>query len=81
MKSILNTKESPLEYYESLYCNFITIAIVPDISKAFDKVWQRSFLPKLSRCVISEVVYAVIIFFPSGRFMDIVVNGQFSDAH
>lgn len=37
MKSILNTKESSLEYYESLYCNFITIANCPRYLKG---IWQ-----------------------------------------
>ena len=55
--------------------------IALDISKAFDKVWHKGLLLKLSRYGISGKVLAVIKSFLSGRSLRVVVNGQSSDAH
>ena len=55
--------------------------IALDISKAFDKVWHKGLLLKLSSYGISGKVLAVIKSFLSGRSLRVVVNGQSSHAH
>ena len=52
-----------------------------DISKAFDKVWHKGLLLKLSSYGISGRLLAVIGSFLSGRSLRVVINGQSSQAH
>ena len=52
-----------------------------DISKAFDKVWHKGLLTKLSSYGISGKVLSVIKSFLSGRSLQVVINGQSSQAH
>ena len=56
-------------------------AIALDISKAFDKVWHRGLLHKISSYGISGRIFSVIKSFLSGRTMKVVVNGQTSGEH
>ena len=56
-------------------------AIALDISKAFDKVWHKGLLQKLSSYGISGKVLATIKSFLSNRSMRVVINGQCSPDH
>ena len=56
-------------------------AIALDISKAFDKVWHKGLLHKISSYGISGRVFSVIKSFLTGRSMKVVVNGQSSGEH
>ena len=57
-----------------------TRLIALDISKAFDKVWHKGLLHKLSSYICGNM-HAVIKSFLSGRSLKVVINGQSSDAH
>ena len=56
-----------------------TVAL--DISKAFDRVWHKDLLHKLSSYGISSDVLGIIKSFLSARSLRVVVNGQTSEAH
>ena len=58
-----------------------TRVIALDISKAFDKVWHKGLLHKLSSYGICGNIYAIIKSFLSGRSLKVVVNGQSSESH
>ena len=58
-----------------------TRLIALDISKAFDKVWHKGLLHKLSSYGICGNIHAIIKSFLSGRSLKVVVNGQSSEAH
>ena len=58
-----------------------TRVVALDISKAFDKVWHKGLLHKLSSYGIGGNLYAVIKSFLSGRSLKVVINGQSSEAH
>ena len=58
-----------------------TRVIALDISKAFDKVWHKGLLHKLSSYGICGNLHAVIKSFLSGRSLKVVINGQSSEAH
>ena len=60
---------------------FMTRAVALDISKAFDKVWHRGLLLKLSKNGISGKVLGIIESFLSNRSLNVVINGQKSKAH
>ena len=49
-----------------------------DISKAFDKVWQRGLLYKLKYMGISGELYKLIENYLSGRYQRVILNGQTS---
>ena len=66
---------------EALDEGFMTRAVALDISKAFDKVWHRGLLLKLSRNGISGNVLGIIESFLSNRSLNVVINGQKSKAH
>lgn len=55
-----------------------TIAL--DVLKAFDKVWHRRLIHKLSDYVIKGSVFSIIKSFLRGRSLNVIVNGQFLDA-
>ena len=52
-----------------------------DISKAFDKVWHKGLIHKLSSYGISGNIMSAIKSFLSGRSLRVVVNGQSSQSH
>ena len=58
-----------------------TRTVALDISKAFDRVWHKGLLHKLSSYGISGDVLAIIKSFLSDRSLRVVVNGQTSEAH
>ena len=60
---------------------FMTRAVALDISKAFDKVWHKGLILKLSRNGISGNVLGIIESFLSNRSLNVVINGQTSKAH
>ena len=66
---------------EALDDGFMTRAVALDISKAFDKVWHRGLLLKLSKNGISGNVLGIIESFLSNRSLNVVINGQKSKAH
>ena len=53
-------------------------AIALDISKAFDKVWHKGLLLKLSSYGVSGRILGIIKSFLSGRSLRVVINGQSS---
>ena len=53
-------------------------AIALDISKAFDKVWHKGLLLKLSSYGVSGHILGIIKSFLSGRSLRVVINGQSS---
>ena len=66
---------------EALDSTYDARAIALDISKAFDQVWHKGLLHKLSSYGISGRVHSIIKSFLSGRSMKVVVNGQSSKVH
>ena len=64
---------------KALDSTFDARAIALDISKAFDQVWHKGLLYKLSSYGISGRVYSIIKSFLTGRKMKVVVNGQSSE--
>ena len=58
-----------------------TRTVALDISKAFDRVWHKGLLHKLSSYGISGDVLGIIESFLSDRSLRVVVNGQTSEAH
>ena len=66
---------------EALDEGFMTRVVALDISKAFDKVWHRGLILKLSRNGISGNVLGIIESFLSNRSLNVVINGQKSKAH
>ena len=66
---------------EALDRGFDTRVIALDISKAFDKVWHKGLLHKISSYGISGKVFAIIRSFLSDRSLRVVINGQSSDAY
>ena len=66
---------------ESLDGGFISRAIALDISKAFDRVWHKGLLHKISSYGIAGNVFSIIKSFLSDRFIRVVIDGQKSEAH
>ena len=66
---------------ESLDRGFLSRAIALDISKAFDRVWHKGLLHKISSYGIAGNVFSIIKSFLSDRFIRVVVDGQKSEAH
>jgi len=64
---------------EALDSSFEGRVIALDISKAFDQVWHRGLLRKLTSYGISGRLYSTLRSFLLGRKMRVVVNGQKSD--
>ena len=64
---------------KALDSTFDARAIALDISKAFDQVWHKGLLHKLTSYGISGRVYSLIKSFLTGRKMKVVVNGQSSE--
>ena len=61
---------------EALDSSFDGRVIALDISKAFDQVWHRGLLCKLTGYGISGKLYSTLKSFLLGRKMRVVVNGQ-----
>ena len=61
---------------QALNKGFGARAIALDISKAFDKVWHKGLLLKLSSYGISGKVHATIKSFLSNRSLRVVIKGQ-----
>ena len=59
--------------------NFKLRAVFCDISKAFDRVWHRGLLHKLSGIGCSDRVIKWFLSYLSGRRQRVVLNGQASD--
>ena len=66
---------------QALDNGFESRAIALDISKAFDKVWHKGLLLKLASYGISGTVLSTIKSFLSNRSLNVVINGQKSQAH
>ena len=66
---------------EALDSTYDARTIALDISKAFDQVWHKGLLHKLSSYGISGRIYSIIKSFRSSRSMKVVVNGQSSKVH
>lgn len=64
-----------LSFSETLDNKFILREVVLDISKVFDKVWQRWLLHKLTSYGISRRDFLIIKSFLLGRFMKFLING------
>ena len=64
---------------EALNSSFEGRVIALDISKAFDQVWHRGILCKLTGYGISGKLYSTLKSFLLRRKMRFVVNGQKSD--
>ena len=56
-----------------------TGAVALDTSKAFDRVWHASVLPKLDSYAISGKIFVLLISsFPSNRHLWMALNGKSS---
>ena len=55
-----------------------TRAVVLDISKAFDRVWQAGLFHKLKSCGISGQIFGLISCFLSNRQLRVVLDGKSS---
>ena len=66
--------------FSSFDCNPTpeTRAVFLDISKAFDKVWQKGLLLKLESMGISGDLFNLMESFLSERFQRVLLNGQSS---
>ena len=56
-----------------------TVAL--DISKAFDRVWHASLLPKLKSCRISCQVFGLISSFLGNKQLQVVLDGKSSQEY
>ena len=65
----------------ALDSNLEARVIILDNSKAFDKVWHKGLLHKITNYGIKGRVYSVLKSFLTGRSMKVVVNGQSSDIY
>ena len=61
---------------KALDSTFEARAIALDISKAFEQVWHKGLLCKLSSYGISGRVHSIIKSFLTGRKLKVIVNGQ-----
>ena len=66
------------EIYQSFDDNLEFRAVFLDISKAFDKVWQKGLMFKLKQNGISDKILNIITDFLSFRKQRVVLNGQAS---
>ena len=58
-----------------------TLAMVLDISKAFDRVWHAGILHKLKVCGISGQIFGLISSFLSNRRLLVVLDGKSSQEY
>ena len=65
----------------ALDSNLDARVITLDISNAFDKVWHKGLLHKITSYGIKGRVYSVLKSFITGRSMKVVVNGQSSNVY
>ena len=68
------------EIFEAIDCNppLEVRSVFLDISRAFDKVWQKGLLCKLKPMGISGELYSLLENYLSSRFQRVVLNGQTS---
>ena len=68
------------ELFEAFDCNLPleVRSVFLDISKAFDKVWQKGLFYKLKSMGISGEFYNLLENYLSGRFQKVTLNGQTS---
>ena len=59
--------------------NKITHGVFLDVSSAFDKVWHRGLLAKLSQAGVDDMFHAIISSYLDNRRQIVVVDGQKSD--
>ena len=69
---------TPLTFCEAVDCGKEVRAVFCDISKAFDRVWHRGLLHKLSGICCSDKVLCWFRSYLSGRKQRVVVGGQAS---
>ena len=58
-----------------------TLAVVLDISRAFQRVWQSGFLHKLKSYGISGQIFGLISSFLSNRLPRVVLDKKFSQEY
>ena len=58
-----------------------TLAVVLDISRAFQRVWQSGFLHKLKSYGISRQIFGLISSFLSNRLPRVVLDKKFSQEY